>query len=472
MKLDKLTSRSTLLALLTVACLPAPAVEADRSTIDDLLNQLAGQQTQLDQQQAILNEQRRELEALKAQLERQAGLPSPGEPAMRAAEAVRVVQEPGELELSGYGIVNYIGRDWDTDELARDSFDTERFILELEYAFDERFLAKAELEFEHGGTGATIDLDTQEEFGEFDQEIEKGGEILVEELFVGYRYRDWLKARFGRFYVPIGRMNRFHEPQQYFTVARSAADAAVIPQLWHESGASVFGTLPVPGRGHLRYEAQVVSGLDSTGFSSRNWIAGGHQKRFEEVRAEDLAFAARLDYYPSESLQIGGSYYGGNTVGNRPKNDLDYDAWVDILEVDGEWQPGDFTVRGQYLRGRLQNSHLVTDANRNLSNNLGVKRTPVGAQAQSWFVEAGYDFLRADEESLILFGRYEAYDSMYRTEGLVFDNPRWDRRAWTAGVNYRPIEDVILKAEYNHRTLDIAEDNEENTWALGVGFSY
>lgn len=483
----KRCSKTALFCTVTALLLSSPSVLSQAITSSKLqwvLQRLAAQEAILDQQQLELQAQRDELEDLRTKLlvatnssmsvlhsesvfaagkASTTPIPLQGDPVNEAERG---------LEFSGYGIVNYIKRDWETDEFAKDSVDTERFILEMEYRFDDDWMAKAEIEYEHGGTGVELDFDSQEEFGEFEVDVNKGGEVLIEELYVAYQYEPWLNAKFGRFYVPIGRTNTNHRPQEYFSVARSDADAAMIPQLWHENGIAVFGTIAVGDWGRLNYEAQLVNGLDSTGFSSRNWIAGGHQKRAEEARAEELALVGRLDYHMNEDLQIGASYYGGNTTGNRPKNDLDEDAYVDLVEFDGQWTPGDFIVRGQYMWGRLQNSHLVTEANRNLSNNLGVKRTPVGSEAQSWFVEAGYDMFGSRPQSLILFGRYDDYDSMFATEGLVFDNPRWHRESWTVGVNYLPIPNVIFKAEYNARELDLDANNKEDTIAVGVGFTY
>ncbi len=466
-------------------CNPALASEASSALIAALTEQLAEQHRLLEAQQVQLDVHKAELGKMKNQLSNQfvgvEELNKSHQERQKAVDAGRSDHrsssdgDSGEedgLEFSGYGIVNYYKRDWETDEFAKDGVDTERFIFELEYRFDEHWMAKAEVEYEHGGTGAALELDSQEEFGEFDQEIEKGGEILIEELYIAYNHAQWLNAKFGRFVVPVGRTNKFHKPQDYFTVARSDADAALIPQLWHENGVSLFGFWSFGDWGEIRYEGQLVNGLDSTGFSSRNWISGGHQKRFEEARAEDFALVGRLDYYPNENLQIGGSYYGGETSGNRPKSDLDEDAYVDLWEVDAAWTPGSFVLRGQYLWGRLQNSHLVTDVNRNLSNNLGVKRSPVGSEAQSWFVEAGYDLFDKRDQSLVVFGRYDEYDSMFRTEGLVFDNPRWSRESWTLGVNYLPIPNVVFKAEYSAREIELDDNNKEDTIAISVGFTY
>ena len=40
---------------------------------------------------------------------------------------------------------------------------------------------EAEVELEHGGTGTSLELD-YEEFGEFEQEVSKGGEVALEEI--------------------------------------------------------------------------------------------------------------------------------------------------------------------------------------------------------------------------------------------------------------------------------------------------
>jgi hypothetical protein len=476
---------------LALAGQPVTAAEGgdvEPEQLQQLLGELAAQRAELERQGLLLKQQQDEILALKSAVgvgrtpsagpaEQASGMSTAPAGAVASVPVADSRVEQAErvdagVEISGYASLAYFNRDWETDEFAKDSLDTQRLVVELERQLSERFSVTAEIEFEHGGTGVTMEFDSQEEFGEFEQSVEKGGEVVIEELYVAYEHAKWLNGRLGRFYVPVGRTNKWHKPQDYYTVARSEADAAMIPLTWHEVGMSLYGSYSFSDWGTVRYETQIVSGLDSTGFSSRNWIAGGHQQRFEQVVAEDLAFVARLDYWPITWLQVGGAYYGGNTTSNRPKNDLTYDAFVDLFEFDAQWAPGNFVLRGQYMWGRLQNSHLVTEANRNLSNNLGVKRTPVGSESLSWYLEAGYDLLPRTDQTLILFGRYDFYDSMYRTEGLVFDNPRWERTSWTVGLNYLPIPEVVLKAEYNDRSLGLEHNDSEKTFALGVSFTY
>ncbi|MCB0638438.1 MAG: hypothetical protein KDC54_17530, partial [Lewinella sp.] len=131
-------------------------------------------------------------------------------------------------------------------------------------------------------------------------------------------------------------------------------------------------------------------------------------------------------------------------------------------------------ARAYGMFGHVQNSEALSAANRNLSNNLNVKRTPVGKLAAGAYAELAYDLFqftpRQEEQQCYLFGRAEWYDSMLRTEGTISDNPRYERRVWTAGLNYFPHPSIVLKGQYAWRTLGSGE--RENTLALGFGFDF
>jgi hypothetical protein len=117
----------------------------------------------------------------------------------------------------------------------------------------------------------------------------------------------------------------------------------------------------------------------------------------------------------------------------------------------------------------------VSAANRNLSNNLNVKRTPVGAAATVFGLELAYDVLslfNADLPRLDVYGRLDDYDSMAEVEGTVFDNARWERTSWNVGAVLHPIDDVVAKIQYRHRTLGTETENTEKTFSLGIGFEF
>lgn len=375
------------------------------------------------------------------------------------------------ISVGGSAAVGYHHFDWQTDTARRDFVDIERLTVEAEVQLSEKISFETEVEIEHAGTGSTMEFDRFEEFGEFETDIEKGGEVRLEKMQLEFGIVPEFSLRAGYLVVPVGQINVKSEPLDYFTVSRSESEAAMLPNTWSEAGLEAFGTV-----GSLRYRAMMVTGLDASGFSSANWIQRGHQLRFETINAENFAFVGALDWKPIDELNVGATGYIGNTSGNRPKPDLTDPATVTIGEFHAGYKGGGLTLRGQALYGTLSDAEDVSRVNRNLSNNLNVKRTPVGSAAFGWYLEAGYDILPLfsddKEKSLTLFGRYDSYDTMEKTAEGIFDNPRWERKSITAGANYRPIEDVVVKAQFTNRTLGLQTNNIENTFSLGMGLEF
>ena len=376
------------------------------------------------------------------------------------------------LSVSGYGVINYAHYDWELDPNRRATIDVERFVVAPKYRVNDTIRLEAEIEFEHGGTGSTMEFDRFEEFGEFETEIEKGGEVIVEKLAAVFTINPKLNFRVGHIIVPVGLVAKRHRPQHYFTTTRPEAEAHIIPTIWHETGVELFGSL-----GPLKYQTQIINGLDSTGFSSRHWIVPGHQLRFETVNAEAPAFVGRLDYEFDEDFTLGISGYVGDTAANRPKPDVDFNAYVGIVSLHGFYEVKPLKIRGVFLHGSLQNADRLSKVNRTLSNNLNVKRTPIGSSALGYYIEVGFDILstfRTDKTTPILdiFARYDYYDTMASVEGIIFDNPRWERTTLTAGVNFHMNTQLVFKSHYSLRRLATKDLNKENTFAVGFGFQY
>ena len=395
-----------------------------------------------------------------------------GLPGDSAAVASGGVSEASRFAVRGYGVVNYAAYDWDTDPGRRNAVDVERLVLYPSVRLAERVTLRAEFEIEHAGTGSTLEFDVFEEFGEFEQEVERGGEVVLEQLNVDFAVRPWLGVRAGKVKVPVGIAAVNDEPNEYFTTTRAEAEATFLPSNWYEVGVQAYGRA-----GALAYVLSVVNGLDSSGFSSANWAQRGGQGRFETLNAENLALHARLDVALADETSVGVSGYVGDSADNRPRPDLDASAVVGIVDVHGQLQRGPVTVRGAALYGWLGNADLVSRANRNLPNALGVRRTPVGSAAYGVGLEAGLDVVgllgaAGLGDRLDVFGRVDATDTMAAVAGDVFDNPRWQRTAWTGGLNWRPVEPVVVKAQFSHRLLGTSEDRVENTASVGLGFEF
>lgn len=398
------------------------------------------------------------------------------------------------LTLSGYGDLLFAFHDHGANQNreggaqrdARVELDTTRFVLELEGELTHGIEIEAEIEIEHGGTGSALELE-YEEFGEFEHEVEQGGAVILEELYLKRRFGSYLAVAVGRFYVALGLLSRGYRPTDYLAATRAESEGTVLPAVWDELGVQVEAR-----RGRVHGIVQVVNGLDSTGFGSQRWIAGGHQRRFEVVRATDLAAVARVDVDTGAGLVLGASGYAGGTSRNRPKPDLvpecpggDPDvvapcgyvtAPVVIVDVHAQLRRGPLRGSALLLWGHLGNAAAVSSRNERLSNALDVPRTPVADQALAAWAELGVDvapWIGLDRaHQLEPFVRVDRLDTMFRPRAELFDNPRFERTIVTAGVGWTLGQEVVLKLEGAHRRFGARHLAAETSVRLALGFVY
>lgn len=440
----------------------------------------------VEESQRALDAQQRQVEQLlerveaneKASQARTDGLQQQVEAVAERAddERARAESSVGRLQWSGYATLNYQRYDFFENAQSirgqrRGRADLERFVLAPRYDFGKGWSFHAEIEFEHGGTGTTVEYEA-EEAGEFESEIEKGGEVVLEHAYLQFLGSPGLNWRFGELIIPFGMINSHHHPSQYFTIERSLAETSLIPSVWHETGIEAFGSF-----GKLRYQVQLVTGLDSTAFSGYGFVSEGMQSRLEFRDASDPAFVARVDYGLAPGVLVGASYYYGDSRRNRARRNLDVSADLAMAELHARYERGPWTLRTQYLSARLQNADRVAQANLRTFNGglLGVSRSPVGSRARSFFVEGGFDLLslwKGRDDRLDLFARYETWDTHAGTIGTTSRNPRYDRAARTVGVNYRPQPGLVFKAEYSRRSTEAAIANRQSVYGLALGVEF
>ena len=115
----------------------------------------------------------------------------------------------------------------------------------------------------------------------------------------------------------------------------------------------------------------------------------------------------RLDwfYLPDGDSHIGVSFYVGDSADNRPKPGLDVSAVVMVMDGHPTYERGPVRARALVLYGHLQNAEAITEANRNLSN-----------------------------------------------------NPRWERTAYTGGLNWHVLDEVIIQSIPGARSRHRGDD--------------
>ncbi|MDR1878733.1 MAG: hypothetical protein LBQ64_04130 [Bacteroidales bacterium] len=353
---------------------------------------------------------------------------------------------------------------------SRGQFDLPHVVFYISYNFGKGWSVSSEIEFEHGGTGTTVEIE-EEEFGEYEQEVEKGGEIALEQFWIQKSFFKALNLRIGHIIVPIGLTNQYHMPIEFFTVLRPEEESAILPLTWHETGISLWGEA-----GKWNYNVMFISGLDAERFSDRAWIKDGAVSPYEFKIANAYAGAFRVENHSVKGLRLGLSGYYGHSAKNSLKADKysNVQGAVTIGSFEATYNDHHVIARGTVTYGHLGDSKAISLINKNSSKNSPSPRTNVASDALCYFVEAGYDFFsfspKLKEHKFYLFGHFGYYHSMFQTEADILSNSRFERYIAAGGINYYPIPQVAVKAEFSSRIFN-SPYNMENTVSLGVVYS-
>ncbi len=100
-----------------------------------------------------------------------------------------------------------------------DGSDIPHFVINLGYDFGKGWTLGTEIEFEHGGTESAVELEA-DEAGEYESEIERGGEVALEQFWLQKAFSDAFKVRTGMIIIPVGLTNGHHLPTEFFTAYR------------------------------------------------------------------------------------------------------------------------------------------------------------------------------------------------------------------------------------------------------------
>ncbi len=412
-----------------------------------------------------------------------------GQPRAEEGQAYKKRDWKSRFTIGGYGEAvfsrNFYSENWKRysdapkfkDDKGHNRFDLPHVVIMLGYDFGKGWSMGTEIEFEHGGTESAVEIE-EEETGEYEQEIERGGEVALEQFWIQKSFDQTLNLRLGHMVVPVGLVNSGHLPTQFFGVYRPEGDNTIIPCTWHETGISLWGRTR-----DWRYEVMLVAGLDADRFNNQNWIQGGAGSPYEFKIGNSVAGAARLDWYGVRGLRLGVSGYFGNSASNSLKRDKfkELKGRVGIGAFDFEYAGHGLVARGSFLYGHLGNSGEISEANRSLKGYGISPGTNIGSDAMSAGVEAGYDLfslsdkLRAKGQRMYVFFRYDFYDPMWRMGKTrrgqqLLDEEQWGRQRFAAGINYFPMDDIVIKAEYAYRKFK-SQFNDEPALSLGVAYA-
>lgn len=352
--------------------------------------------------------------------------------------------------------------------------DVPHVVVMMGYDFGRGWTMGMEIEFEHGGVEAAVEIE-DDEAGEFEKEIERGGEVALEQFWLQKSFGDFLNVRMGHIVVPVGETNNHHLPTEFFTVYRPEGEDTIIPCTWHETGISLWGLL-----GDWRYELQLIPGLNSQLFNSTGWIHDASASPYEFRPANTLAGAFRIDNNSFKGLTLSLSGYAGNSFNNdivkrNGSRYADLRGTVLVGAFGFRYRNRGFIARGNFDYGYLSDAASIGAINMSSDGSTGspYSHTLVGQGAMAAGMEAGYDIfslLRQRKPSkFYVFGRYEYYDS-YIPAPATTDCQWSDKHRMAVGINWYPIEQIVIKAEYSHRFFREQYNNEPSI-SIGIAYS-
>jgi hypothetical protein len=266
--------------------------------------------------------------------------------------------------------------------------------------------------------------------------------------------------RGGMILVPMGLLNEFHEPTVFLGARRTETERFIIPSTWRENGGGIVGR-----HGIFDYRAYLMTGLNAAGFSAEEGLREGRQEG-AEAKIESPAFSGRVDVRPAQGILIGGSLYAGNSRIFTPELNPDVESMTVIGEAHAEYTRSGLNLRALYARASVDS---VTE----LNTALGLTgEESIGESLVGGYIQAGYDFLAGNQRGMGLtpYLRFEKLNTQNSVPTGFLKDPASDRTIWTFGLEYRPIFNVVVKADY--QAFDNDADSAVDQFNILLGYSF
>ena len=358
------------------------------------------------------------------------------------------------VSLGGYGEMLYENVDSTAEDgspaSSRDQLDFLRAIVYIGYKFNDRILFNSEIEFEHATTGGS-------------------GEVSVEFAYLDFLLQESFNIRAGMVLIPVGFVNELHEPPVFLGARRPYVEQTLLPTTWRENGAGIYGE-----SGQLSYRAYMTTSLaavdgasgSASGFSSTG-VRGGRSNG-SKSSAEDMAISGRLDWQPDHGILLGASFFTGNTGhGATTAGGETIAGRTTMFDVHAQYNWKGLQARILFVETEIKDVALINEFQGLTGSDS------VGASQSGWYAEVGYDLLvrrAGSRRSLVPYLRLESYDTQEAVPAGFNRNPAREVTVTTVGVAYKPIPQVVLKADWNDISNEAGTGVDQFNVALGFLF--
>ncbi|MCK5638400.1 MAG: hypothetical protein KAH67_06790, partial [Flavobacteriaceae bacterium] len=175
--------------------------------------------------------------------------------------------------------------------------------------------------------------------------------------------------------------------------------------------------------------------------------------------------SVKFDYYGILGLKLGLAGYFGKTQTDDSSIE-NSTIGVSMIGIDARYVFKALELRGQYIFTSLSDTEEY--------NNLtGID---LGSKMDGLYGEIAYDimsFLNANsDKKLVLFTRYEKYNTHKQTDGNLEPNKAYDRNILTSGIDFKIVPGVALKADYQWLKNEAKNSNVNNMFNAGIGIMF
>eukprot|EP01047_Picozoa_sp_COSAG01_P012237 COSAG01_NODE_547_length_15635_cov_102.896498_5_plen_378_part_00 len=358
------------------------------------------------------------------------------------ANTIDSVKGPGAMSITAFDRESsrQIGGYFDTEFVKgkdTNKFVAHRFVLEMSSQLHDKLLFSSELEFEYGANTATS----------------KNGEIKIEQAWFDFEFNEALVNRTGIIVVPFGRLNVLHDSDVRDATNRPIFAKYIVPTTWMDTGTGFHGVIDKDDW-LFAYDAYLINGLNvhadyGTSIKDGKGVRSA-RPIFKADNNENKAFIGRFMASPSQGLALGTSYYTGKYDDLDKKN-------LSIIGLDAMYKKGPFESIAEWGQVSIDKSDAVTVD-----------------KMSGYYLELRYHLpimsgllkQNFDHPVVTLFARQSEVDTD------TSNKTKYDRRQLTLGFNYRPVDTVVYKFEYeiNSEAVDNGKDDDKFVASLAVGF--
>ena len=266
-------------------------------------------------------------------------------------------------------------------------------------------------------------------------EFEEGGkEVKVEYAAIDLRFSPAFALRGGMLLSPLGRFNLSHDsPLNEFT-DRPVVSTDMLGVALSEPGLGVLGSFALGKTARSTYELYATNGfhaglVDDSPEGTRIPLGRGN---FEDENGSP-AVVGRITFSPSHRHEIGlSAHHGAYNVFNSGGTAIDERRDVMITVLDAETE-----LLGTEFRGEA--AHAAIDIPASLSGIYASRQRGFFAEGVRRFWRGRVATMPASSFALKVRGEYVDFDSQLVGQSTA---------QITAGLNFRPTDDSVLKLDY------------------------